>query len=180
MKIELTPANSAALTKYAALAGRTPTEFLNRYLDDNMVALFENIRSGELESHLSALEYRTRADAERVIDWMEKRVSERSGGRTAFEAETVKTRRFLDRGKNNCQRIDLSRLDGQAEIFSTQHPPLLPYQSAAGQHNESRYRLCYSCRRCTQNRGFEDYRSYSRRPGQLPQPRCAEFSRTRN
>jgi len=38
MKIELTPANSAALTKYAALAGRTPTEFLNRYLDDNMVA----------------------------------------------------------------------------------------------------------------------------------------------
>jgi hypothetical protein len=40
MKIELTPANAAALTKYAALAGHTPTEFLNRYLSDNMVLLF--------------------------------------------------------------------------------------------------------------------------------------------
>jgi hypothetical protein len=42
MKIDLTPANAAALAKYAALAGCTPAEFLNRYLTDNMVALFEN------------------------------------------------------------------------------------------------------------------------------------------
>jgi hypothetical protein len=31
MKIELTPANSKTLTEYAALAGHTPTEFLNQY-----------------------------------------------------------------------------------------------------------------------------------------------------
>jgi hypothetical protein len=36
MKIELTPANAAALAKYAALARHTPTEFLNRYLSDNI------------------------------------------------------------------------------------------------------------------------------------------------
>jgi hypothetical protein len=36
MHIELTPANAAALTKYAALAGLTPAEFLNRYLSDNI------------------------------------------------------------------------------------------------------------------------------------------------
>src|ERR1700675_2909246 len=61
----LTPQNTAALAKYAALAGHTPTEFLNRYLEENMVALFENQRAGDLESHLANLEYRTRADAER-------------------------------------------------------------------------------------------------------------------
>ena len=59
MKIELTPANAAALTKYATLAGHTPAEFLNEYLENNMVALFENHRSGDLESHLGNLEYRT-------------------------------------------------------------------------------------------------------------------------
>ena len=31
MKIELTPENAAALAKYAALAGCTPAEFLNRF-----------------------------------------------------------------------------------------------------------------------------------------------------
>jgi hypothetical protein len=87
MKIELTPENSATLTKYAELTGHTPAEFLNRYLADNMVALFENERSGELESHLGNLEYHTRADAERVVAWMGKRISERSDGRTRFEAE---------------------------------------------------------------------------------------------
>ncbi len=34
MKIELPPENAANLAKYAALAGHTPTEFLNRYLSD--------------------------------------------------------------------------------------------------------------------------------------------------
>ena len=62
MKTELTPGNAAALTQYAALAGQTPGEFLNEYLSDNMVALFENPRSGELESHLGNIEYRTQAD----------------------------------------------------------------------------------------------------------------------
>jgi hypothetical protein len=36
MHIEPTPENAAALTKYAALAGLTPAEFLNRYLSDNI------------------------------------------------------------------------------------------------------------------------------------------------
>jgi hypothetical protein len=85
---KLTPENSAALTKYAALAGYTPAEFLNQYLTDNMVALFENPRSGELESYLGSLEYRTLADAERVVAWIGKRIAERSGDRTVFEAET--------------------------------------------------------------------------------------------
>jgi hypothetical protein len=62
MKIELTPENAAALAKYAALAGHTPGEFLNQYLADNMVPLFENLESGELESHLGNIEYRTQAD----------------------------------------------------------------------------------------------------------------------
>lgn len=89
MKIELTPENTAALAKYAALAGCSPAEFLNEYLESNMVALFEDIRSGELEGHLASLEYRTRAAAERVVDWMEQRVTERSDGCTALEAEIL-------------------------------------------------------------------------------------------
>jgi hypothetical protein len=48
MNIELTPENAAALSKYAALAGCTPTEFLNRYLTDNMVAPFQNPRTGDI------------------------------------------------------------------------------------------------------------------------------------
>jgi hypothetical protein len=44
MKIKLTPEISATVTKYAELTGHTPDEFLNRYLKDNMVALFENAR----------------------------------------------------------------------------------------------------------------------------------------
>ena len=92
MKIELTPDNAAALTKYAALAGQTPAEFLNEISAKNMVALFENARSGDLESHLCSLELQTRADAERVIAWMEIQVAERSGGRTAFEAETCENK----------------------------------------------------------------------------------------
>ena len=87
MKIELTPEISAALAKYAELAGQPPAEFLNRYLNDSMVPLFENPRSGELESHLATLEYHTRSDAERVVAWMANRIAGRSGGRTAFEAE---------------------------------------------------------------------------------------------
>jgi hypothetical protein len=47
-----------------------------------MVPLFENPQSGELETHLCALEYRTRVGAERVVAWIEKRVTERSDGRT--------------------------------------------------------------------------------------------------
>jgi hypothetical protein len=42
MKIELTPENAAALVIYAALAGHTQAEFVNQYLTDNMVPLFEN------------------------------------------------------------------------------------------------------------------------------------------
>ena len=93
MKIELDAENSAALTRYAALAGHSPTEFLNRYLSDNMIALFENRRSGELEGYLCGLEYRTcllytsdAADAEHAIAWIEQRVAERSHGAYWFEA----------------------------------------------------------------------------------------------
>jgi hypothetical protein len=80
MNIELTPGNAAALAKYAALAGRPPTEFLNQYLEENMVALFENPRAGDLESYIANLEYRTQADAERVVAWIEKRIIESSRG----------------------------------------------------------------------------------------------------
>ncbi len=55
MKIELSPENAAALAKYAALAGHTPAELLNRYLSDNMVALFENPRSGDGLIHSDAV-----------------------------------------------------------------------------------------------------------------------------
>lgn len=89
--IELTPGNAAALTKYAALAGRTPAEFLNQYLEENMVAVFENPRAGDLESHLANLEYRTRADAERVVDWIEKRIIERSQGPFTLETDIHQT-----------------------------------------------------------------------------------------
>lgn len=92
MNIELTAENAAALAKYAALVGQTPAEFLNRYLSDNMVALSENPSSGDLESHLGNLEYRTRTDAELAVAWMEKRIAERSDGRTAFEAETCENK----------------------------------------------------------------------------------------
>lgn len=62
MKIGLIPENASALAKYAALAGHTPAEFLNRHPSDNMVPLFENPRTGDLESHLARLRHRTRAD----------------------------------------------------------------------------------------------------------------------
>ena len=64
--IKLTPENAAALAKYAQLSAG-PAEFLNRYLEGNMVPLFENPKSGEPESHLATLEYRTQADAERFV-----------------------------------------------------------------------------------------------------------------
>jgi hypothetical protein len=56
MKIDISPENAAALAKYAALAGCTPAEFLNGYITENMISLFENPRSGELESHLATLD----------------------------------------------------------------------------------------------------------------------------
>ena len=90
MKIELSPENVAAVEKYAALAGLIPPELLNRYFSDNMVALLENLRTGDLESHLCSLEFHTRVDAERVVAWMEIRVTERSHGAYWFEAEIVK------------------------------------------------------------------------------------------
>jgi hypothetical protein len=54
-----------------------------------MVPLFENPRSGDLETRLGNLEYRTGADAERVVAWMEKRVTERSTGAYWFQAEIL-------------------------------------------------------------------------------------------
>jgi hypothetical protein len=89
--IELTPGNAAALAKYAALAGRPPAEFLNQYLEENMVALFENPRAGNLESYLANLEYHTRADAERVVAWIEKRVIERARGPFTLETDIHQT-----------------------------------------------------------------------------------------
>jgi hypothetical protein len=89
MKIELTPDNAAALTKYAELAGQTPAEFLNRYLTDNMVALFENPPIRRTGKPPGQPRISRRADAERVVAWMEKRVRERPDRRTAFEAEIV-------------------------------------------------------------------------------------------
>jgi hypothetical protein len=50
MKIEFTPENAAALAKYAVLARRTPTEFLNQYLEENVVALFANPRIEAIET----------------------------------------------------------------------------------------------------------------------------------
>jgi hypothetical protein len=44
MKIELNAENSAVIAKYAELTGHTPDGFLNRYLSDNMIALFHLMR----------------------------------------------------------------------------------------------------------------------------------------
>ena len=46
-------------------------------LADNIVPLFENPRTGDLESQLGNLEYRTQVDAERVTAWMNHLVKER-------------------------------------------------------------------------------------------------------
>jgi hypothetical protein len=81
------PRERGSVEKYAALAGLISAELLNRYFSDNMVALFENLRTGDLESHLCSLEFHTRVDAERVVAWMEIRVTERSHGAYWFEAE---------------------------------------------------------------------------------------------
>lgn len=64
MKIELTPENAAALAKYAALAGQTPTEFLNRYLSENMLARCSRTPDqATLKVTWGNLEYCTRVDA---------------------------------------------------------------------------------------------------------------------
>jgi hypothetical protein len=86
MKIKLTQKRRST-GKDAGLAGHTPAEFLNRYLADNMAPLFGDPRKDDLETNLGTLEYHTRADAERVVAWMEKRVAECSEGRTAFDVE---------------------------------------------------------------------------------------------
>jgi hypothetical protein len=52
MNIELSLENAAALGEIRCLCRVYSSEFLNGYINDNMVALFENPRSGELESHL--------------------------------------------------------------------------------------------------------------------------------
>jgi hypothetical protein len=64
--IELTPRTRQPL-RNTPNCRQAPAEFLNRYLEGNMVPLFENPKSGEPESHLATLEYRTQADAERVV-----------------------------------------------------------------------------------------------------------------
>jgi hypothetical protein len=69
------------------VAGHNPARFLNEYLENNMNALFENPLTGELECHLCNLEYRTEADAERVVAWIRKQVTESSNGRATFDAE---------------------------------------------------------------------------------------------
>ena len=123
MKIELTPENAAALAKYAALAGHTPAEFLHEYLSDNMVALFENLRTGDLESHLCSLEFHTRVDAERVVAWMEIQVTERSEGRTAFEAEIFEDPEkgcFWIEATTIANGLTYPRLDSQARTLNSE------------------------------------------------------------
>jgi hypothetical protein len=71
MKIELTPANSKTLTEYAALAGHTPTEFLNQYLAENMVALFKNTKSGALESHHGQTTFEAESCENKGVRWIE-------------------------------------------------------------------------------------------------------------
>ena len=49
----LTPKNAGAIARYAKLAGNTPPEFLNQFLDDCLPVVFE----GDAENHLTNLEY---------------------------------------------------------------------------------------------------------------------------
>ena len=90
MKSEFTSENTAALNRMPRSLAY-PAKFLNEYLENNMIELCENPLTGELECHLCDLEYRTEADAERVVAWIGKQVTEKSNGRTTFEAEI-----FLD------------------------------------------------------------------------------------
>jgi hypothetical protein len=89
-----------------------------------MIALFDNPKSGELESHLAPVsKYRTRPNAERVAAWIEKRIAERSAARTAFEAETCENKGgLLDPGSYSHQCINLSRLEIRAENLLNLEP----------------------------------------------------------
>jgi hypothetical protein len=49
---KLSPKNVRTVTQYAKGAGLTPTEFLNRYLEDSMPVIFEL----RFEDHLTKLE----------------------------------------------------------------------------------------------------------------------------
>jgi hypothetical protein len=60
-----------------------------------MVVLFENPRAGDVESHLANLEYRTRADAERVVASME-------NGLNARMADTGSRQKSLKTPKLGC------------------------------------------------------------------------------
>ena len=86
MKSELASEEHGTAQRYATFAG-TSRQFWNEYLENNMIELFENPLTGELECHLCNLEYRTEADAECVVAWIGKQVTERSKGRTTFVAE---------------------------------------------------------------------------------------------
>ena len=92
MKIKLTPENTAAITKYAKLSGQTPGEFLNEYLQSNMVALSRTSDQVNSKTTFAASNFTPGLMLKRVVAWMEIQVAERSGGRTAFEAETCENK----------------------------------------------------------------------------------------
>jgi hypothetical protein len=85
--LTLTPDNVASLERYAELADVTPTEFLNRFLQEFLVARFADVQSGEAESFLGSFEFQSRDQAERLAAWIKERVTDDSG--VAAEVEML-------------------------------------------------------------------------------------------
>jgi hypothetical protein len=82
----LSPQSLALVTQYSQLIGCTPAEFLNRFLDDYLVELFTDSRNAH--EFICTFQFRTRADADRVINWLRESIGQ-TGCLWDIEAEAL-------------------------------------------------------------------------------------------
>jgi hypothetical protein len=86
MNLTLTQPNAAALERYADLAGVSPEEFLNRFLEEFLVARFSDPDCGDAEPFLLNFTFRDAMTAQRLAAWVTERLTV-PGSRDTLEVE---------------------------------------------------------------------------------------------
>jgi hypothetical protein len=84
--MKLNKRNAAAIARYANLVGLTPQKFLNKFLEDFLLAQFEDLFSGTAESYLSDFSFKNRLKAQELAAWIEDRFK-RNDPKAKFEIE---------------------------------------------------------------------------------------------
>jgi predicted dithiol-disulfide oxidoreductase (DUF899 family) len=82
----LSPQALTLVSQYSQLIGCTPAEFLNRFLNDYLVELFTDSRNAQ--EFVCTFQFRTRADVDRVIDWLRQGIGQ-TGCLWDMEAEAL-------------------------------------------------------------------------------------------